>query len=163
MLGLRRQESALHIGRKNGAMNAFIVEVENRPGTMAQVTEAVAAKGVNILVLTVGYDDRGAVAFVCNDEGGARSGLDEAGLSFRESPVVLIGMEDKPGQSAAAARKLADAGSTSSSGCRWTHPRTASPWRSASTTRGPLGRPSPTTSSTGPTPSERASHRRARP
>ena len=89
-------------------MNAFIVEVENRPGTMAQVTEAVAAKGVNILVLTVGYDDRGAVAFVCNDEGGARSGLEEAGLPFRESPVVLIGMEDKPGQSAAAARKLAD-------------------------------------------------------
>ena len=91
-------------------MNAFIVEVENRPGTMAQVTEAVAAKGVNILVLTVAYGDRGAVAFVCNDEGGARSGLEEAGLPFRESPVVLIGMEDKPGQSAAAARKLADAG-----------------------------------------------------
>jgi hypothetical protein len=91
-------------------MNAFIVEVENRPGTLAQVTEAVAAKGVNILVLTVAFGDRGAVAFVCNDEGGARSGLDEAGLPFRKSPVVLIGMEDTPGQSAAAARKLADAG-----------------------------------------------------
>lgn len=91
-------------------MNAFIVEVENRPGTMARVTEAVAAKGLNILVLTVGYGDRGAVAFLCNDEGGARSGLKDAGLSFRESPVVLIRMEDKPGQSAAATTKLADAG-----------------------------------------------------
>jgi hypothetical protein len=91
-------------------MNAFIVDVENRPGTMAEVTETVASKGVNILPLTVGYGDRGAVAFVCNDEDGARASLNEAGISFRESSVVPIRMEDKPGQAAATSRKLASAG-----------------------------------------------------
>jgi hypothetical protein len=91
-------------------MSAFVVEVKNQPGEMARVTEALAARGVNILVSCFAVGDQFAVAFVPNDDDLARSALTDAGESFREIPFITIGMEDVPGQAAAASRKLADAG-----------------------------------------------------
>lgn len=91
-------------------MNAFIVELPNRPGEMARVTEVLAARNVNILVWGIGIGDRYGMPFVCNDEEGARKALGDAGISYRELPILHVRMEDKPGQSAAASRKLADAG-----------------------------------------------------
>jgi hypothetical protein len=91
-------------------MNAFVVEVKNQPGEMARVTEALAARGVNLLVSCFGIGDQFAVAFVANDDDRARSALTDSGESFREIPFITVRTEDVPGQAAAASRKLADAG-----------------------------------------------------
>lgn len=77
---------------------------------MARVTEALAARGVNLLASCFGIGDQGAVAFVPNDDDRARSALTDAGESFREIPSITVRMEDVPGQAAATSRKLADAG-----------------------------------------------------
>ena len=44
-------------------MNAFLVDLENKPGELARVTEALAAKGVDILAISgTTSGDRGKVA-----------------------------------------------------------------------------------------------------
>ncbi len=91
-------------------MNGFIVRAENRPGELARLTEALAAKGVNILVHSLGLDGDAALGWIANDEDATRSVLADLGVGFREVPLIFVAMEDKPGQTAAASRKLADAG-----------------------------------------------------
>ena len=91
-------------------MNAFVVEVENRPGEIARVTEKLAARGVNILVHSLGMGDRGVIDFVASDEDASRSALSDAGISYREVPLLHVRMEDKPGQAFSTSQKLAEAG-----------------------------------------------------
>lgn len=91
-------------------MNAFIVELENRPGAMARVTEQLAERGVNILVYGLGIGQRGAIGFVASDEQTARAVLSEDGVAYQEVPVLHVRMENRPGQAAAASRRLEEAG-----------------------------------------------------
>lgn len=92
-------------------MNAFIIELENRPGSLASVAEAIAQRGINITSIsgaTVG--NQGSVAILTNDEAGTRSALEAGSFAYREIGLVSARLEDKPGTLAAAARRLADAG-----------------------------------------------------
>ena len=92
-------------------MNAFIVELTNKPGELARVTEAIAQKGINIegfAGATAG--GAGTVLLVTNDEAGTRRALADAGCSSREVELVMASIDHVPGGLAAAARKFADAG-----------------------------------------------------
>ena len=92
-------------------MNAFIIEHENRPGSLASVAEAIAQRAINITSVsgaTVG--STGSVAVLTNDEAGTRYALEAGGFAYREVGLVAAALEDKPGSLAAAARRLADAG-----------------------------------------------------
>ena len=92
-------------------MNAFIVEAKNKPGMLAEVSKAIADKGVNILSGSViGLGESGGFAFISNDETSTRSALREANLKFREIEVMPISVSDEPGSLAKIAKKLADAG-----------------------------------------------------
>ena len=91
-------------------MNAFIFQLPNRPGELARVTEALAARRINLLVYDLGPGDEAGIAFVASDEETTRSTLGELGVVFREIPVLTVRMEDKPGQAASTSRRLADAG-----------------------------------------------------
>jgi hypothetical protein len=91
-------------------MQAFIVEASNRPGEFARHCSLPAARGVNLYALCLGLGDRGGAAFMSQDEAGLRSAFDDAGVAFREIPVLTIAMDDRPGTAAAAAQRLADAG-----------------------------------------------------
>ena len=91
-------------------MNGFIVQLENRPGEMARLTEALSARGVNVLVYAVGAGEQASLGFVVNDEESTRSTLDDAGIGYREMPLFAVRMENKPGQAASTSRRLADAG-----------------------------------------------------
>ena len=92
-------------------MNAFIIELDNRPGSLADVAAAIAEKGINITgVAGATAAGSGSVALVTNDEGATRSALQAAGARFREVALASAALEDKPGVLAEVARKLADAG-----------------------------------------------------
>lgn len=92
-------------------MIAYIVELEDRPGELARVTEAIASRGINIVSgAGIGLGGPGAVALLTNDEEGTRSALDQAGCSYRQTQIVPISLPDRPGALADAARRLADAG-----------------------------------------------------
>jgi hypothetical protein len=91
-------------------MNAFICEIKNLPGEQARVTEALAARKINVFNCCLGVGDQGVLGLVANDEAGTRSVLTDTGISFVEVPVVTVKLLDKPGQTARISRILADAG-----------------------------------------------------
>jgi hypothetical protein len=92
-------------------MTAFIVDLEDRPGAIAAVAEALAMKGISITSLA-GVTTRGAgcAALITNDESGTRKALADARFNVREIEIVPHAIEDRPGSFAEVARKLADAG-----------------------------------------------------
>ena len=92
-------------------MNAFIVDLEDRPGSIAAVAEALAMKGISITSLA-GIASRGAgsAAILTNDEAGTRRALADGKFTVREIEVVPHAIEDRAGAFAEVARKLADAG-----------------------------------------------------
>jgi hypothetical protein len=73
---------------------------------MARVTEALAARGINILIYDLGL----VLGLVVSDEEATRSTFEDLGVAFREVSVVAVRMEDRPGQAASISRRLADAG-----------------------------------------------------
>jgi hypothetical protein len=92
-------------------MKAFLVELENRPGELARITEALGAKGINITgVAGATCGSSGRVALLTADEAGTQSVLGGIGGKVDEIEVVEATMRHEPGTLAKAARQLADAG-----------------------------------------------------
>ena len=92
-------------------MNAFVIELENTPGGLAKVAEAIAERGINITgISAAGSGQSGAIGLVTNDEDGTRQALDQAGITYRTLELVAAQLQDRPGTLAQAARRLADAG-----------------------------------------------------
>lgn len=92
-------------------MNAFIVDLMNKPGELARLAETIAQKGINITGFAgATASGTGTVVLVTNDEAGTRSAMSEKGFRAREVELVMASLENKPGSLAAAAKKLADAG-----------------------------------------------------
>lgn len=92
-------------------MRAFIVKLENRPGTLADLGEALGERGINITGLSgTSWDGEGALAVITNDDAGARAVLEDREFSYRDCEIVSASLEDKPGTLGAAARRLADRG-----------------------------------------------------
>jgi hypothetical protein len=88
------------------------VELQDRPGTLADVGEALGNAGVNIDggcgAATGGRAD---LHILVEDPGGARKAIEGAGLSVtNERDVVVLDVTDKPGELGAIARRMADAG-----------------------------------------------------
>ena len=91
-------------------MHAFIVEVDNRPGEGARVTEALAGRGVNVILCAAGAGGKAAIGLIVDDEAAARRALADAGITAREVETVTTRLDDRPGQSAELCRLMADAG-----------------------------------------------------
>ena len=85
-------------------MRAFIVKLENRPGTLADLGEALGERGINISGLSgTSWGGDGALAVITNDDAGARSVLEDRDLVYRDCEIVSASLEDKPGALGAAA------------------------------------------------------------
>ena len=91
-------------------MSAFTVELDNSPGELARLSEAMASSGVNLLLCATTHGNSGTVAFIADDEAAAQAVLDGAGTGYRLRPALTVRMENLPGAAAATFRKLADAG-----------------------------------------------------
>ena len=89
-------------------MNAFIIELENRPGALADVTEAIGQAGINITAVTgAACGDHGRVVFTADDESALRKLLVDSGQDYTETQIVTVDLPHVPGALAAAARRLA--------------------------------------------------------
>lgn len=92
-------------------MTEFIVRMENRPGRLASLAEALAAYGVNIEALTAyGHDGDSSVRLIVDDAATTRRVLGEADLGFEENTVLSVHLPHRPGELANMTRLLADAG-----------------------------------------------------
>jgi hypothetical protein len=91
-------------------MIAFLVELENRSGTVAEVAEVIAERGINITGgAGIGAGSSGHLAVTTNDEAATRRALLGRGYKFREVEIVPLTLADTPGTFAKACRALADA------------------------------------------------------
>jgi hypothetical protein len=88
------------------------VELEDRPGTLADLGETLGNAGINIdggCGFPVG--GRATIHILVEDAGAARTAIEGAGLSVvDERDVLLLDVTDKPGELGAIARRMADAG-----------------------------------------------------
>ena len=91
-------------------MSVFTVDLANQPGELARLCEAMAGRGINLVLSAIAREDSGTVAFIADDEAGAQEVLDGAGLRYAMRPALTIRMENQPGTGAATFRKLANAG-----------------------------------------------------
>lgn len=92
-------------------MTEFVVRMENRPGRLASLAEALAAFGVNVEALAAyGQDGDSSVRLIVDDAPTTRRVLNEAALGFEENTVLTVLLPHKPGELASMTRLLADAG-----------------------------------------------------
>lgn len=92
-------------------MIEFVVNMENRPGRLATLTEALAAAGVNIEALTAyGHDGESTVRLIVDDAHAARRVLGDADLQHHELPVLTAVLPHRPGELAKLTRAIADSG-----------------------------------------------------
>ena len=88
------------------------VTVEDKPGALAGMGEAIGAAGINIGgVCGAATPGASVVHLLVDDAAGARQALEGAGFSsIEEREVAVVDVEDRPGVLGEVARKLADAG-----------------------------------------------------
>jgi hypothetical protein len=91
------------------------ITVEDRPGGLASVGEALGNAGVNIEgVCGHGLEGRGLIHVCVQDAAAARRALDGAGIKVEGEADAILGQPvqgaDEPGRMGAMARRIADAG-----------------------------------------------------
>ena len=91
-------------------MSVFTVDLKNQPGELARLCEAMAGRGVNLVLSATTWDDGGTVVFIADDEASAQRVLENIGIEYTMRPALTIRMDNQPGTGAATFRKLAEAG-----------------------------------------------------
>jgi hypothetical protein len=88
-------------------MKEFKVYVQDRPGELARVTEALASRSVNIrAIASEGMKDQSFLRVVTNDVATTQKALDSAGLKYDLAEIVVMELLDRPGELAKVARRL---------------------------------------------------------
>ena len=89
----------------------FVVQLPDQPGALAQLLEALAARGLDLRSVSAGaVASRGTAVLVLNDAEIARGVLLAGRYTFVEGEVLVTSVPDQPGAVASLARRLADAG-----------------------------------------------------
>jgi hypothetical protein len=92
-------------------MTEFTVNLANRPGMLAALTETLAEAGVAIEALAAfGLDDEGYVRVIVDNAEATRQALRAAGLTATERTVLTTTLSHRPASLAKMARSLADSG-----------------------------------------------------
>jgi hypothetical protein len=92
-------------------MHAFLIELENQVGELARITEAIAAKDINITGFSGSTcGDGGTILVLTDDDASTKAALQGVGCSFSEQEIVEVTLQHVPGTLAKAARRLAEAG-----------------------------------------------------
>jgi hypothetical protein len=88
-----------------------VVQLESRPGALAQFARALAERGVNIVHCAAG--GAGAIGYAIietQDDEAARDVLRSTGLPFVEGTPITVEVVDRPGALAEIAERLGAAG-----------------------------------------------------
>jgi hypothetical protein len=90
----------------------LVIDIENTPGSLAEVAAAISDAGVNIAAATcVGQGDRAELHILVPHAEAAKHALAISHVAItREREVVVVNVEDRPGVLADLTRKIARAG-----------------------------------------------------
>jgi hypothetical protein len=90
----------------------FALTLDDRPGTLAKATDAIAKAGINIegyCAVPSGKDGKGTFRVVTSDPATTRKALEAAGFKVQEErDVAIVEAEDRPGYLAQIFRRLAE-------------------------------------------------------
>jgi hypothetical protein len=90
----------------------FSLTLDDRPGALAKVTDAIAKAGINIegyCAVPSGKEGKGTFRVVTKDPARTRTTLEAAGFKVQdEHDAAVIEVEDRPGVVAQIFRRLAD-------------------------------------------------------
>jgi hypothetical protein len=90
-------------------MRDFEIHMTHRPGELARIAEALSRYGVNVKSLAALEIDQHAIVRILPDEvDAARSALEHANVRFTEGEVVTVLLENRAGEVAKIATKLAE-------------------------------------------------------
>ena len=79
-------------------MDAFIVDLKNKPAELAKVAEAIAEKGIDITGFSGStFGDSGTLTLTTDNEVATRRVLTDGGWKFRTIEVVETSLPNKPG------------------------------------------------------------------
>ena len=67
-------------------MSVFTVDLKNQPGELARLCEAMAGRGVNLILSATSRGEDGTVAFIVDDEARAETALADAGIGYARHP-----------------------------------------------------------------------------
>ena len=91
--------------------NQFVVQLKNEPGSMANLAEELAARGVDLRAIGGGgMGESGHVIMTTADDDATRRVLDDGQYTYVEGESIIAEVDDRPGGMARVARALADAG-----------------------------------------------------
>ena len=86
------------------------LRMEDRPGTLGKISQALSDRGVNILGFqSFPSEGKSLVHLVVDNPATARTVLDTQGIRYNESEVAQISLPNRPGELARAASRLGDA------------------------------------------------------
>ena len=89
-------------------MKQFSIEIKNRVGELARVTEVLAESAINIVAIaSESAGPRPMIHIVTGDDASARKALEKSGRDFKEQDILVIKVLDRPGELAKVARRLA--------------------------------------------------------
>ena len=93
------------------AIKQLTVFVENKQGTLVEITDTLAKNNVNIRALSIAEtEDFGILRLIVNDEETAKKTLTENGYLIKVTNVVGVKIGDAPGKLTEALRVLDNAG-----------------------------------------------------
>ncbi len=93
------------------AIKQLTVFVENKKGAVVDITDKLAASGVNIRALSIAEtEDFGILRLIVNDEAKAEQALIEEGYLIKVTEVVGVKIGDEPGKLSGALGVLDRAG-----------------------------------------------------
>jgi hypothetical protein len=86
------------------------IRMEDRPGTLGKICQALADRKVNILAFqSIPAEGNSLVRLVVDNPAAAKQVLDNQGLSYIETDVAQIKLQHRPGELARAASRLGEA------------------------------------------------------
>ena len=93
----------------------FVIQLENRPGELAHLTRALAARGIDIRnIASVSAGPLASAFITTSDDDATREILRGLGHPFIEGECVGVNVDDRPGCLADVSERLAKASVTSS-------------------------------------------------
>jgi len=90
----------------------FALTLDDRPGTLAKATDAIAKAGINIegyCAVPSGKDGKGTFRVITKDPATTKKALETAGFKVQEErDIAVIDIDDRPGALAQVLRRLAE-------------------------------------------------------
>ena len=89
----------------------LMITVDNKVGTLAEISTVIAAEGINMIALCAyAAGNTGVVMFVSEDNAKAKRLLKAKKYNVREEEVVLFNVENRSGALQAITQRIANAG-----------------------------------------------------